>query len=99
MIDIDKYLNITIDLKINGEVITIKQPSAKLTKAIGEMEKEINEDNYLELKSKIALLLLNNNNSKKTFTLQDVENIPFQVQDIIIKEIIGMVKNADIDPN
>lgn len=99
MIDIDKYLNITLDIKINGEIINIKQPSAKLTKAISEMEKEINEENYLELKTKIAMLLLNNNNSNKIFTLEDADNIPFQVQDIIIKEISNMITKAKNDPN
>ena len=65
MINIDKYLNVNLEMQINGEVIYIKQPSAKITREISEIEKDMTTDNYLEIKSKICLILLNNNSNNK----------------------------------
>lgn len=99
MINIDKYLNVNLEMQINGEVIYIKQPSAKITREISEIEKDMTTDNYLEIKSKICLILLNNNSNNKIFTIEDLDNIPYKVQDIIINKIIKMVVDADNDPN
>lgn len=99
MINLDKYLNQSIDMKLNGEVISVLQPSAGMTKEISKMENEINEENYLEIKSKVVHKLLNNNASGKKFTLEEVDKIPYKLQDLITKEISGMIYKAENDPN
>lgn len=99
MINLDKYLNQSIDMKFNGEVISVLQPSAGMTKEISKMENEINEENYLDIKSKVVHKLLNNNASSKKFTLEEVDKIPFKLQDLITKEVTSMVYKADKDPN
>ncbi|MDB1935273.1 hypothetical protein PMY12_18535 [Clostridium tertium] len=99
MINIDDYLNIGVEVKINGEVIEVLQPTAKMTKEINKMEKEMTEENYLEIKSKVALMILNNNKQKKIFKDNDIDNIPYKLQDFIIKEIMKLVYKADNDPN
>ncbi|MEG1256901.1 hypothetical protein [Clostridium sp.] len=99
MLDLDKYLNQSIEIKINGEVIGVFQPSARMTKEIAELENSITEENYLDIKSKVIHKLLNNNASGKTFTIEEVDNIPFKLQDLITKEVTSMVYKADKDPN
>ncbi|CDG02097.1 Hypothetical Uncharacterized protein [Clostridium chauvoei JF4335] len=99
MLDLDKYLKQSIDIKINGEVLEILQPTAKMTKEIGKLERDVTEDNYLEIKSKTTHLILNNNNSNKKLTLEDIDNIPYKLQDLIIKELTNMVYEANNDPN
>ena len=75
------------------------QPTAKMTKEIGMLEKSMTEENYLEIKSKVTHIVLNNNNSNKVFSIEDIDNIPYKLQDIIIREITNMVYEADNDPN
>lgn len=70
-----------------------------MTKEIGKLERDVTEDNYLEIKSKTTHLILNNNNSNKKLTLEDIDNIPYKLQDLIIKELTNMVYEANNDPN
>lgn len=99
MLDLDKYLKQSVDIKLNGEVIEILQPTARATKEISMLEKKVTEENYLETKSKIALIILNYNSAKKKFTMEQVDEIPFKLQEIIIKEVTSLVYKADNDPN
>jgi len=99
MLDLDKYLKQGGEVKINGEVIEILQPSARMTKEIGQLEKDITEENYLDIKSKVTYKLLNNNASDKKFTIEEVDKIPFKLQDLITKEVTSMIYKADNDPN
>lgn len=99
MLDLDKYLKQSVEIKINGEVIEILQPSARMTKEIGQLEKDITEENYLDIKSKVTHKLLNNNASGRKFTIEEVDKIPFKLQDLITKEVTSMVYKADNDPN
>lgn len=99
MINIDEYLNIGVEVKINGEVIEVLQPTAKMTKEINKLEKEINEENYLDIKSKVALLILNNNKQKKELKIKDIDEIPYKLLDLIIQEVTKLVYKADNDPN
>ena len=99
MLDLDKYLKQSVEIKLNGEVIEILQPTAKMTKEIGKLEKDITEENYLEVKSKVALMLLNNNSSNKKFTIEEVDQIPYKLQDLVIHEITNMIYEAENDPN
>lgn len=99
MINIDNYLNIGVEVKINGEVIEVLQPTAKMTKDINKLEKEMTEENYLEIKSKVALMILNNNKQKKILKDTDIDNIPYKLQDFTIKEVMKLVYKADNDPN
>ncbi|MBS5927011.1 MAG: hypothetical protein KIC66_07985 [Clostridium sp.] len=99
MLDLDIYLKQSVTIKLNGESVEVLQPTAKMTKEIGMLEKSITEENYLEIKSKITHIVLNNNNSNKVFSIEDIDNIPYKLQDIIIREITNMVYEADNDPN
>ena len=99
MINIDDYLNIGVEVKINGEVIEVLQPTAKMTKEINKLEKEMNEENYLQIKSKITAMILNNNKQEKKFKDSDIDKLPYKLQDLIINEVTKFVYKADNDPN
>lgn len=99
MIDLDKYLNATIEFKLDGQIIRVKQPTALATKKIGNLEAGAVEENYLDSRCEITQIILNNNEDGKKFTVNEVEKIPFKVQDLIIKKISEMVFEAENDPN
>ena len=99
MLDLDKYLNQGLDIKIDDKVVTVKQPTAAMVKEIRKIENTTTEKNDLDNKTKITQLLLDNNTSGKKFSSGEVDKIPFKVQDIIIAEIFKFVAEADNDPN
>ena len=99
MLNLDKYLNQSVEIQIDGEVIEVLQPSAAMTKEISKLENEITEENYLEVKSKITYKLLNNNASGKKFSMDQIDIIPYKLQDLIAREITSMVYKAENDPN
>lgn len=99
MLDLDKYLKQSVEVKIYGQVIEILQPSARMTKEIGQLEKDITEENYLDIKSKVTHMLLNNNASGNKFTIEEIDSMPFKLQDLITKEVTSMIYEADNDPN
>ncbi|MGL4730326.1 MAG: hypothetical protein ACRCW0_01925 [Clostridium sp.] len=99
MLNLDKYLNQSIQIKINDEVINILQPSASMTRKIAELEKNMTEENYLDSKSQRTHMILNNNSSNKKFTSEEIDKIPYKVQDLIMEEITNMIYEADKDPN
>ncbi|MHC1723978.1 MAG: hypothetical protein AB9836_12335 [Aminipila sp.] len=99
MVDIDKYMNIAEEFVFKGKKLHVKQPSAKATKEIGKLETAMNEDNALEMKCKITQIVLNNNEEGVNFAIEEVEEIPFKVQDVIIRKITEMKMQADNDPN
>lgn len=99
MIDIDKYINLGIEMKVLGNQITIKQPSAKLTREINAMEKDMTDENYLEIRENITLKILNNNAEEIKFTKAGVAEIPFKLQILITNELTKMVYKIENDPN
>lgn len=99
MLDLDKYLNITMEIKLNGNVLNIKQPSARTTKEIGKLESGMTEENCLDVKGKITQLILNNNEEGMKFTKEDIEEIPFKIQDVIVRKVAEMKFEVDTDPN
>ena len=99
MINLDDYLDITIDFKLNGEVLNIKQPTAAMTKEIAKLEKSIDEENYLDINCKITKIILNNNKNGKKFTDEDVEKIPCKLQTFIATKIAELKYEVEHDPN
>lgn len=93
--DLDKYINGTLEVKIGGETISIKQPSAKQTMAISALEK----NDTLENKCKITAILLNNNTNDKKFTQEEIERIPFSAHNALIMAVISMRVEQEKDPN
>ena len=99
MIDIDKYINLGIEMKVLGKEITIKQPSAKLTREINAMEKNMTDENYLEIREDVTLKILNNNVEEIKFTKVEVAEIPFKLQTLITNELAKVVYEIENNPN
>jgi hypothetical protein len=99
MIDIDKYINLGIEMKVLGKEITIKQPSAKLTREINAMEKDMTEENYLDIREDVTLKILNNNVEGIILTKEGVAEIPFKLQTLITNELAKVVYEIENNPN
>lgn len=99
MIDIDYLLDKTIDIKFKGKVYKIKQPTAKTTKKIARLEAGIDKKNYLDVRTEITKLVLDNNTEGKIFTSDEIDEIPVTIQNKIQEEIANLVKSLDESPN
>lgn len=99
MIDIDKYLNRSIDIRIFGEVLTVLEPTVKSQKIIAELTKATTAENLQEMNSKITLEILNNNSNERIFTIADADKLTTKAQVAICNEAFSMINSADSDPN
>ena len=99
MIDLDKYMDEGIRIKLFGKEVTLKQLTAKLATDIGELESDITEGNAYQNRAKITLKILNNNAEKVTFKLEDIEKIPVKLQTSISNEVFKYIYKLENDPN
>lgn len=98
-IDIDEYIDKTIKIKFKDKMLEVKEPSARLTKQLIALEASIQEENALDVQEETVRLILNNNKNGVEFTKDDIEDIPFKVQKIILGKIKTMRERAEKDPN
>ena len=99
IIDIDEYIDKTIKVKFKGKTIDVKEPSARLTKQLIALEASITEENALDIHEETVMMILNNNKNDVEFTKEDIEDMPFKVQKIILRKIKTMRERIDTDPN
>ena len=99
MVDLDFYTTRTIDFKINGEMVRVKEPQAKLIKKMTALGKVKDEENLLDKQYEIVVDILNNNTSSKKFTKEMVENYPQSMINAIITEVTKLMGEIENSPN
>lgn len=99
MLDLDKYINNNVEMKIGGEVIHVKQPSIGMIDRIEAIELDLNEDNAMEKRLEIAVLMLNNNEEGRTFAKEDLRNWTQEAMLKVITTISKLRYEAETDPN
>ena len=99
MIDLDKYLTETIDIKLIGKELHIKQPSVLFVKKfVGLSEKKSDED-VLDLEIQLVCEFLNDNLSNIRFTVEEIETLPQKTLMSIFDLITKAITDSDNDPN
>ncbi len=99
MLDLDKYINNSVEMKIHGEIIHVKQPSVLLIEKIDKIEETQTEDNVREKRLEIALLMLNYNEEEMVFTVEDLKEMTQEAVFKIIATIASLRYEAETDPN
>lgn len=99
MLDLDKYIENELEVKIFGKKVHVKEITARMMSCINKIEKDMNSGNIGEKRTEVALLVLNNNRERIVFEEKDFENIPYVVVDKIAEEVSEMKKRAEEDPN
>ena len=103
MINLDKYFNEGIKVKLFGKEITLLQPTAKQYNEISKLEAKFvglkNEEEAYKIRSEITLKILNNNAEGVKFTKVDIEMIPVKLQLAINNKVAGYVYELENDPN
>lgn len=96
-IDIDKYIDESVKIKFKDKVLDVKEPSARLTKELINLEKSITNENALDIQEETVRLILNNNKNGIELTTEDIKEIPYKVQKIILREIKTMRERVEPD--
>lgn len=99
MLDLDKYINNSIRVKLFGKEYDIMEPSVAMSMEVDRIESEITEENAHSNRLKCAVVLLNHNKQGKRFTSDDLSKLPFEALVRLIAEISLMRLKADQDPN
>lgn len=99
MIDLDKYLNNSIRIKLFGKEYDILEPTIAMNMQMAEIEADLTEENRHEKRLESGLLLLNHNKQRRTFTKDELSRLPFEALTRAIAEIVLLRLKADQNPN
>lgn len=99
MLDLDRYINHSTEIKINGKVIHVKQPTVSMIDKIDRIESELNADNVREKRLEVALLMLNYNEEGMKFTKEDLKEWTQEAVLKIISTMSTLRYEAETDPN
>ena len=99
MLDLDKYIENELEVKIFGKKIHVKEITARMMSRINMIEKGMNPGNIGEKRTEVAIVVLNNNRERVVFDEKDFEDIPYVVVDKIAEEVSEMKKRVEEAPN
>lgn len=99
MLDLDKYINNSMRVKLFGKEYDVLEPTVSITMKIDEIEKNLSEENLHQKRLESAVLLLSNNQQGRKFTEEELTQLPFEALTRVIAEIVIFRFKADSDPN
>lgn len=99
MIDLDILKERTIDFKLDGELIKVKEPTAKMVKKILSIENVKEDEKVYDETYKVVAEILNNNTSNKKFTADKLLNYPQSVTMKILEELLKSIGSTEENPN
>lgn len=99
MLDLDKYINNSIGIKLNGEVYDILEPTVRMNMEVDRIESDMTRENLNEKRLEVAEVLMNHNKQGATFTKEELKDIPFEALSMVIAEIAMLRLKAEKDPN
>ena len=99
MLDLDKYINNSMKIKLKGVEYDILEPTIGMNMEVNRIESDLNENNLHEKRLETAKLLMDHNRQGKVFTMEELKEIPFEALSMVIAEIALFRLKADQDPN
>lgn len=99
MLDLDRYINNSMKIKLLGEEYDILEPTIGMNMELNRIEADINQENLHRKRIESAKLLMSHNRQKKTFTEEELKQIPFEGLSRLLAEIALFRLEADENPN
>ena len=99
MLDIDKYINNSIQIRLFGEEYDILEPTVAMNMEMAKIEADLTEGNLHEKRLEAGVLLLSYNRQGKKFTEDELARMPFEALTRVLAEISLLRLKADSDPN
>lgn len=99
MLDLDKYINNSIQIRLFGEEYDILEPTIAMSMEMERIESGLTKENVHKKRLESGVLLLSHNRQGKTFTTEELEKLPFEALVRVIAEIVMFRLKADANPN
>lgn len=99
IIDLDKYIDRTIDFKINGKVVKVKELTPGLFKKVSDYEVTEDPREVYTKQVELVVEMLNRNNSNIVFNVEDIDKLPQSLVNKIYISIVQITKEPLNDPN
>lgn len=100
MLDLDLINNNTLDIKINGEVVGIKEPTYSLVlKTKNFLYGVENNKDKVKLQNDILVEFLNNNVNAKKFTDKDIMVMSNKAVRALSELLISTITGVEQNPN
>ena len=99
MLDIDKYINNSIQIRLFGEEYDILEPTIKMIMEMNRIESNLTEEDMHKKRLEAGVLLLSYNRQGKEFTEDELAKMPFEALTRVLAEISLLRLKADSDPN
>lgn len=99
MLDLDKYVNNALEIKVFGKKYNIMEPTMEMLMEIDKVETDLTKDNLHEKRLAVLELLINYNKEKRIFERSELVTLPFEAISRLIGALSLMRYEADNDPN
>lgn len=99
MLDLDKYINNSIQIRLFGEEYDILEPTIKMIMEMNRIESNLTEEDMHKKRLEAGVLLLSYNRQGKEFTEDELAKMPFEALTRVLAEISLLRLKADSDPN
>lgn len=99
MLDLDKYINNSIQIRLFGEEYDILEPTIKMIMEMSRIESNLTEEDMHKKRLEAGVLLLSYNRQGKEFTEDELAKMPFEALTRVLAEISLLRLKADSDPN
>lgn len=99
MLDLDKYLDNSVEMQIGGEVLHVLQPTIGMVDKIDRIEDGMNGKNVREKRVEVVLLMLNHNKEKREFCKEELYGWTMEALVKVITEMSLLRYEAEKDPN
>lgn len=100
MLDLDLINNSTLDIKINGEIVGVKEPTYSLVlKTKNFLNGTDNSKNKMKVQNEILLEFLNNNIDSKKFNEKDIMAMSNKGVTALSKFLIDTITGVEQNPN
>lgn len=99
MLDLDKYINNSIQIKLFGAEYDVLEPTIKMTMEVDRIESDLTKENLHKKRLETGVLLLSHNKQGRIFTEEELSELPFEALTRVLAEITVLRLKADADPN
>lgn len=99
MLDLDKYINNSMQIRLFGQEYDILEPTIKMIMEINRIESDLTEENMHKKRLEAGVLLLSHNRQGKKFTEEELSEMPFEALTRVLAKISLLRLKADSDPN
>lgn len=99
MLDLDLINEETLDIKLNKEIINVKEPKYSLVIKTKDFFNSVNKCDPIKKQNEILIEFLNNNTNNRKFKEEDIMNMSSKAVTALSKLLIDIIIGTEENPN